>query len=72
MTIFKEVRLKYGYTQQKMADVLGIKIRTYRSYELGEVTAPYKIISSVLKLRKNEEDLKLAGILDELIELKLF
>lgn len=31
----KEYRLAIGYTQQEMADLLGITVRGYRNYEMG-------------------------------------
>lgn len=32
----RDTRLKKGYTQQKMADMLGIALRSYQKYEQGE------------------------------------
>ncbi len=32
----RATRLKRGYTQQKMSDMLGIALRSYQKYEQGE------------------------------------
>lgn len=32
----KELRLRNRYTQQQVADVIGVTIHTYRRYETGE------------------------------------
>ena len=32
----KELRLQYTYTQQHVADVLGIKVSSYQAYEWGK------------------------------------
>ena len=45
MTIFKEVRKKYGITQQELADGLKISLRRYRSYEHGERMPSYEIMA---------------------------
>lgn len=35
-TICKQIRSKQGYTQQQMADILGVNARNYRRWETGE------------------------------------
>ena len=68
MTIFKEVREKYGFTQQAMADGLKIPLRRYRSYELGERTPDYETVAKILYIRNKGRDRELAEILKELIK----
>lgn len=67
MTIFKEVRQKYGLTQQEMADKLNISLRRYRSYEIGERMPKPEIIAKILYVRNKGNDRELAQILKELV-----
>lgn len=45
----REVREEYGYTQQKIADILNIGQRTYSDYENGKTRIP---IDSLIILAK--------------------
>lgn len=68
MTIFKETRLKYGFTQQEMADGLKIPLRRYTSYERGERMPDYQSVAKILYMRNKGRDRELAEILKELIK----
>ena len=68
MTIFKEVREKYGITQQELADGLKIPLRRYRSYEQGTRTPDYETVAKILYIRNKGRDRELAKILKELIK----
>ena len=68
MTIFKEVREKYGITQQELADSLKIPLRRYRSYERGERMPDYETVAKILYIRNKGRDRELAKILKELIK----
>lgn len=46
----KEKRLSKGFTQQQMADKLGVTLRTYRRYENVEYPAPYDALHRIKKL----------------------
>lgn len=35
--VLKQVRERHGYTQQQVADLLGVKVATYRTWEQGTV-----------------------------------
>lgn len=62
----KEARQKKGYTQQQIADELGISLRYYQNIESGERTGDYPIwdkledLTNVHQrvLRENHLDLK--------------
>ena len=40
----REMRMKRGYTQQVMADSLGIALRSYQCYETGSRTPSFDIL----------------------------
>ena len=40
----REMRMKRGYTQQRLADVLGIALRSYQCYETGTRTPNYTLL----------------------------
>lgn len=63
----KEFRKGKGYTQQQMADMLGVTLRAYRNYEYGERKMPYEILSKFLFVRNIGNDRELADILEEYI-----
>ena len=66
MTILKKYRIKERYKQKDMADKLNINLNTYRNYELGKRTMPYKLLADFLILRNDEYDTELAKILREM------
>ena len=68
MTIFKETRLKLNVTQEKMAQVLDIPLRRYRSYEHGERMPDYESVAKILYIRNKGRDRELAKILKQLIK----
>lgn len=63
----KEFRKSKKYTQQEMADALGISLRAYRNYEYGERQMPYEVLSKFLFIRNDGDDRKLSKILEEYI-----
>lgn len=63
----REFRKEKGYSQQKMADILGITLRAYRNYEHGLRTMPYEVMSKFLFIRNNGNDRELSKILEEYI-----
>lgn len=65
MTILKQIRLANRYTQEQFANLLGLNLYTYRSYELGNREIPPKVLKKILKMRGTESDIKLAKILEE-------
>ena len=67
MTIFKEVRINKEKTQQQMANILGIPLRRYQSYERGERIPPYEVLMNILNIRGRTEDKKLANVIKDLI-----
>lgn len=55
--VLKQVRECCGYTQQQLADELGIKVATYRTWEQGSVKLTLEnafIISNVLGCTPND------------------
>lgn len=42
--IIRDLRIEYGYTQQQVADYLGISQNTYAQYELGVLNYSAKVI----------------------------
>lgn len=40
----REMRMKRNFTQQKLADVLGIALRSYQCYETGTRTPNYSLL----------------------------
>lgn len=63
----KQFRKEKRYTQQEMADVLGISLRCYRNYEQGLRSMPYEILSKFLFIRNIGNDRELADVLEEYI-----
>ena len=63
----KQFRKGKGYTQQEMADALGVSLRCYRNYEQGLRSMPYEILSKFLFIRNNGNDRELSKILEEYI-----
>lgn len=43
----REMRMKRGFTQQKLADTLGIALRSYQCYETGTRTPNYELLISI-------------------------
>lgn len=63
----KQFRKEKRYTQQEMADALGVSLRCYRNYEQGLRSMPYEILSKFLFIRNNGNDRELSKILEEYI-----
>lgn len=40
----REMRMKRGFTQQRLADTLGIALRSYQCYETGTRTPNYALL----------------------------
>lgn len=40
----REMRIKRGYTQQRLADILDIALRSYQCYETGTRTPNYTLL----------------------------
>ena len=40
----RHMRMKRKYTQQKLADILGIALRSYQCYETGTRTPNYELL----------------------------
>lgn len=40
----REMRMKRGFTQQRLADSLGIALRSYQCYETGTRTPCYELL----------------------------
>lgn len=40
----REMRMKRNFTQQKLADILGIALRSYQCYETGTRTPNYDLL----------------------------
>ncbi len=50
----KEIRLKLGYSQQKMAEILNVELNTYRGYEYKTKNFPDNFLKTLLtKLQVN-------------------
>ena len=43
----KELRNQHGYTQQQMADHLGITLRSYQRYESGDCEPPLSTVIAI-------------------------
>lgn len=63
----KQFRKEKRYTQQEMADALGVSLRAYRNYEYGERQIPYDVLSKFLFIRNDGNDRELSKILEEYI-----
>lgn len=68
MTLFKEYRIKEGIKQQKMADKMKMPIWKYQRIENARRNPSPKEIMDFLNIRKYDDDIKLANILDEIIK----
>ncbi len=66
MSMLRKLRRDLGLTQEEMAKKLNISPNAYRNYESGKRMLPYDVLIRFLKLRNNEKDLELVGILEEL------
>lgn len=53
----KELRKANGYTQEQVADFLGIQRSTYSNYELGDREAPIDILEKMCNLMGCEMDM---------------
>ena len=54
----KEMRLKTGLTQAKIASLLNVPIRTWQSWELGERTCPAYVVNLIEYYLVNERWLR--------------
>lgn len=43
----REMRMKHGFTQQKMADLLDVALRSYQKYEQGERSPSYDLLVKI-------------------------
>jgi transcriptional regulator with XRE-family HTH domain len=53
--LFREARIKLGYSIEKWADRLGLSIRTIYYYESGEVPIPRTVSLLISSIRLEEE-----------------
>ena len=45
----REMRMKRNFTQQKLADILNIALRTYQCYETGTRTPCYDLLILIIE-----------------------
>jgi len=77
--ICRKIRSQLGHTQQEMADLFGVHIRTYQNWEagegepngqvgfrLGQLEYENKLEAELLELKK-----KLIGIIDQKLDSKI-
>lgn len=57
----RERRAILGYTQEQMANVLGITAARYSKYEIGRSEAPYSVLIKIAKLTEITLDYLIAG-----------
>lgn len=43
----REMRMKRGFTQQRLSDMLGIALRSYQCYETGTRTPCYELLIQI-------------------------
>ena len=43
----RQMRMKRGFTQQRLADILGIALRSYQCYETGTRTPNYDLLINI-------------------------
>lgn len=48
--MFKEYRIKHGYTQENLADILGISTRHLQRIENKENTPSLELLSKIVKI----------------------
>ncbi len=60
----REMRMKRGYTQQFMADTLGVSLRVYQNYEQGTRRPTFETLVGISKLLRVTTDY-LLGASDE-------
>ena len=65
MTILEQVRTSKKLARKDMANELGLKYYTYRSYEQGVREIPPKVLRKILLMRGSDSDKKLAKIIEE-------
>jgi transcriptional regulator with XRE-family HTH domain len=53
--LFREARIKLGYSIEKWADRLGLSIRTIYYYESGEVPIPRTVSLLISSIKLEEE-----------------
>lgn len=53
--MFRETRVKLGYSIEKWADRLGLSIRTIYYYESGEVPIPRTVALLISSIKLEEE-----------------
>lgn len=46
----KKIRLKNGYTQKEIAEILDIKVQRYKSYELGSCEPSIQTIKNIANI----------------------
>lgn len=49
-TRLRSARMLRGYTQQKMADLIGVALRTFQCYEQGKREPNYETLVNIAKV----------------------
>lgn len=66
----KDIRKDLDLTQQKLADMLGVDIRTVRRWENGEIKMPKTAELLVLTIEKNTSVIKMIDVGGVIFKLK--
>jgi transcriptional regulator with XRE-family HTH domain len=54
--IFKKYRLKRGYTQEELAELLSMSSRNWQRIEKGELIPGIKLLKKIFKVLKFEDN----------------
>lgn len=65
MSIWKQIRKEHNLTQKEVAEQLNMSHQAISLFESGKRKVPNKFIIYYLKLRGNEDDLKLIEMIDK-------
>lgn len=52
----RSLRVKFGYTQEEAAELIGVSVRTLRSWEQDSTTIPYMVVKKIESVYRTSQD----------------
>lgn len=52
----RSLRVKFGYTQEEAAELIGVSVRTLRSWEQDSKTIPYMVVKKIEHVYRTPQD----------------